>query len=505
MDILTFLETINTINAFTKIFLKDKKIEELQQSIIENRLKSVLESTIELCIYRFDGSLTQEMIKNIIDNEKLLDKINNSLYSNELELSSGILDGYGLDSDIKKQFVEYFQQALKTAMFRDLEIRKIFRESKIYTEVDEIYDMTSIIYNRTDDILTVLSELKEMNKALVKRNEIYLKFYKESTNELTDTIGKITTKSFIKPGKILELENEAKTLVEKIKGFKIEDVSDKTESLENITYLKNIDKNILLEISNKFNNSCEYKNEHKKEIINNIKEFLDLEIENEEEFFDVGNLNRTIGIDGYDLNGTEEEKEKYKYLEALSEIINRLSIYIKYIINKFSEVYNVVPLCIYNRGEINNKNITIEINFNNVDSILDETNKNLVNISQIMDVDEYRIIDEILEQNYVKDIKKFPRSDYWDYYYFLNQMSLINPEDEMNSYKEKLKHLFNMKKTISAECITLTYELENIRPNEKIFLPTYILVESKHSFDISYNIVSENRIDNKFQSLKYTI
>ncbi|WP_042273446.1 hypothetical protein [[Clostridium] dakarense] len=495
IDIMAFLTKVTTIDSFIKIFKKDKELSKINESIIENRLAAVLESTIELCIFRFEGKLDKSVIEDILQNEKLLEIVEGSLYSNKLDLSTISLDGYGLDSDIKVQFVEFFQRALRTAMFRDIKIREIFRQSEVYIEVDEIYDMTSKIYDRTQDILDELSEIKDMNKKLIKENEVYLKLYNEQTHELIESMESINSGQFKKPDKVVEIEAKARELVNEIQEYKIKNIST-----EDKFDFKLRGKSIPTKIS------CMYPKEKIESIIQNIRKYLGLQID-ETNFFYVGNLKEdivSVNIDGYtnfNCYGSDEEKEKFYKLEELDLLLTILKAY-DYTTNELLGGYNAIPLCIENKGELNNENISIKIKIPDNYEILDENNKELVLFSEYLEVDEYRIIDDILSQKHNGDLGIFPIQ-----YDPIEQFKFLRKTDKEREefYKRKLQYLFNMKQDRDDKGANITYKLNKIRPGEKILLPTYIFIKGEESLDIDYKIISDNSIDNEFNTLKYII
>ena len=495
IDIMAFLTKVTTIHSFIKIFKKDKQLSEVNESIIENRLAAVLESTIELCIFRFEGILDKSVIEDILQNEKLLEIVERSLYSNQLDLSSVSLDGYGLDSDTKIQFVEFFQRALKTAMFRDIKIREIFRQSEVYIEVDEIYDMTSKIYDKTQDILDELCELKDMSKKLIKKNELYLKLYNEQTNELLDSMESINSSQFKKPDKIVEIEANARELINEIQEYKIKNIS-KEDSFDFQLIGRAIPDKV----------SCMYSKDKIKSIVQNISKYLGMKID-EANFFYVGNLKQDIvslnlwGYANFNYYGSEEEKEKFNKLEKLDMLLNILDAY-NYTINELLCEYKAIPLCIENKGELNNENICIKISIPDNYEILDENNKGLVLFSECLDVDEYRIMDDILSQKHNSDLGRLSME-----YDPMDQFKLLRRTDKEREefYKRKLQYLFNMKQDRDDKGTNITYKLNNIRPGEKILLPTYIFVKGEKSIDIDYKIISDNSIDNEFNTLKYII
>lgn len=218
-------------------------------------------------------------------------------------------------------------------------------------------------------------------------------------------------------------------------------------------------------------------------------------------FFDVGNLKywsmNPFATGNY--NGSESEKRKYKLicnLEKTTGIYNGL----KSFYNQIIELY-YVEFLIENVGKKYDEDIEVNLKIIKED-FFEFTCLPIPSEEIIKNILDKKIINEILENKKVKDINDFmeinklvtpiePSS-----YSVPGILGSFRPKYDsyVDYYKEIIDYIAAYEIMPDEEYFYIKFELKNIRPNEKVFLPSRILFKRIPKF-IEYEIKSKHNSD----------
>lgn len=521
-SVMKLIETITTVKSFTDMFKKDKRVEDLYNGIIEKRLQAILENTIELCVTRFKKELPEEMVKYILENEKVLEKVVDSIFSKEMVIDDDILiEGYGLTKDTQKTFIEFFFLALQTAMLRDIEIRRLFRQSEVYIEVDKIYDMTSVIYKKVDRIEDIFNEIKQLNTLMekkinniVKDNIVKLKFYLADYLDPADKMDKLTIKDLKEPEKITAIKEEIRELVDKINSIKLikkEEAEKKQETTQPMVNL--FDKQIKV-YSIYGDISAEVKADDKKKVKELLSKYLGIDID-ENEFFNIGNLTKArvpdfsfFGLESKNkYNGQDSEIEKKEFIGELQLKLEILESY--YGLADYLDGFSLMPLVISNGGKILNSGLDIRIKLSKKYELLDIHGEEMVMASYLLKYYDEKLFEMILSHRETHKVRTFPQG-------LKNMPQPVGPifrecsiEEKIEQLIDDLEKLFDYELYQEKEYNILKYSFplktNTLRPNEMMALPTYLFIKADEPIIIEYEIISDQNIDNGFELLTYNV
>lgn len=511
LDIIAFLAGINTVKQFTDIFRKDKRIEELYNSKLEKRLQAVLESTIEFCVHRYRNELPEEMVKLILDNEQMLETVKNSLFEkNFIWDDCFILNGYGLDKDLQKSFVEFFFFALQNNMQRDLEIRRALRETGVYFAIDQIYDMTTVIYNKIskiDDIYAILNNWNEnfISETMKQKNILKLKFYLRNIIDFSDETDRITINDIADIEEINFLKNEIVSVANITNNYVIKNKTKLVDNLSSSSFRTlSVFNNPAVKIPVKLSKDDE------DNITKKLEDVFHISIDREQ-FFNVYGLRKNqyaaqlpfVGGSNWGYDGTDDEQAKWDLIEKLNGLIFIFDSYFK--IKDFLNKYSIIPLVLVNDGTLNNEDVKVNIKLPKQSNILKQPDQNLAVFSYIAKYNGNRLIEELLcpkSDSKVGEFNIVNKNVIYNAGLFIHNKSL---EELIELEKVYINDMFNFTIYEEDDHKVLEFELSSIRPNEKLLLPVYVLSEINNDIEIHYEVISNQNIEKEFKPLIYKI
>lgn len=195
------------------------------------------------------------------------------------------------------------------------------------------------------------------------------------------------------------------------------------------------------------------------------------------------------------FSGSESEKKKYELickLEKLTGIYNGLKLFY----DKLIEI-GYCELLIENIGKKHDEDIEVILKLKK-EYFFDFNNLPIPNESIIEKMLDNQKLYEILENKRIHDVNRYtgisdsimpiePSS-----YSVPGMLGSFEPSYETycNYYKECIDYIANYEITSDEEYYFIKYEQKNIRPNEKIFLPSRLLFKNIPEF-IEYEIKSK--------------
>lgn len=309
-----------------------------------------------------------------------------------------------------------------------------------------------------------------------------LLFYEQEQKVLSNSLDKIyLDKYYYFKKHMANLKKECINLIDKISSVKLNPV-------ERQQLVKTSNPLGIKSVADLFNKFAETKDSEKKEIINQVKSYFDINLNSE--FFFVGNLmeEKKLGVLGgysYKYEGTEIEKAKNNLLNEFKYKLLRYEVLLNFI-EKIKR-YFALPIVIQNIGDIQDENITIKL-------FIDKS-------VRVFRGDEYlkddyvpiylNIIDD--GDNFIESIFKF-RSDnkvnvensngYFKHITNLGEIQINHFYEELDMYIAKLLY-----EDVNYNVIEL--EVQNIRPSESKFVNKLVLLHSPYKeLEIKYKIIS---------------
>lgn len=259
----------------------------------------------------------------------------------------------------------------------------------------------------------------------------------------------------------------------------------------------------------------------KKSIINLCKDYLGIEITDEIEFFNIGNLKRKNDIlSSYTYEGTEEEELKYDKIMELEYKLYRIQMIDWYVTTFDGMIF--IPLAIENASTVYDEDIDIHIKIQENDAEIIYPSKKLINpdmqgleglIFEEGIIKELLLMFETSDISYDRDISYSMDDDLAK-----NQASIRsyfnasgingNPRYDEEDYESEISKYIAIPNSDSKSEFEFT--ISSLRPKEKKWLgPALLIKPLKDSFDIEYSIKSKHSDGNlsgvvKFNQLKKT-
>ena len=519
VEIIEFLDKILIVKDFIELFKKDDHFKEVCDNKFEKRFEVVLQQTVELCIYRFQHDLTDEMVKYILINEKMHEVVIESLFVKKLKWDDKlIISGYGIPKDLQKNFVEFFFYALQNNMHRDIEMRRALRQTGVYFEIDQIFEMTSLIYNKIekiDDIHTVVNQIHDIvtNVAvsLKSKNILKLKFFNQSTKEFQDEMQAITIGDYPEIGEVETIKSKMLDLYQKIDKIKLAIPVPKAPAPVIQHNIPDLFKHRYAEKVPTVVSSSNIAN-----ISSKLRLIFGITI-NPNTFFCLGGLKQPsirlggiAGMNGFPgiggdwgYEGTAEEKEKNELIEELIDLIKVWDYYFE--LKKFFNGCKLIPLVLSNEGETLNENIEIKIRLSKDCEVFYQADIELAQLSELATFDETRLIEKLIcpKPNGKVNVEykpKYPTSP---------EFTLLKKhykDDEITKDEQKyINDLFDFSHSIEEVQLVVKFYITSIKPNEKIFLPSYLFVKSEKDIEVQYELLSKQNINNEFKPLMYRV
>lgn len=219
-------------------------------------------------------------------------------------------------------------------------------------------------------------------------------------------------------------------------------------------------------------------------------------IELSDNFYELGKLEKVVqpnmfgGGSTYNLEGTENEENKYELLISLYNLILRLKEWETYA-EEFSS-FKVVPLCLANEGTIYETEITVKIKINK---------NSFVEVSSLQPPGPY-IIEEIIEGEWLEKILGSVKSSIISEYDYGMQLQplrtydfpgFVNSKPNYDSYLERYRdHLDDIKDYELFEdndSYILEYYFKELKHHTAVSFPNKNLINDEESV-ISYQIIS---------------
>lgn len=468
---------------------------------------------------------TEELIKQISDNIKDYEII---LDENELEMLFVDIEIslFGLIESLMRKRKEYLEankledsrMDYKTIMIQNcsnklnaeknnLKVKMLFITEKIKRKGINIIDNNGQVNVAIDN-----GTITAGNNTTQPNNIVKLKFYLAEQSEISDTINKHTIKDIKEPDWIDLIKGEIRDLADKIQAIKLSKkvYPEKKEELNNGAF-KLFDKPLLT--SSVFQETTAgLKEDEKSNIIEQLKRVFDIEI-NKEEFFYIGELVKTtvpdLTISGiYFKSQYKGEDTEIEKVDLINDLIYKLKLLETY--NNFVSYLNefcLIPLVLVNEGKILNSGLEIKIKIPCKYTLLDIASQELIISSYLLEHDGEKLINSIIAHKENSKVKSFPKK--FDLKEPINMFLHRTTSDEIEEEKRLLENLFSYELYQENEFNILkysfTFKTDTLRPREIMALPTYLFVKADEVIKIQYEIISDQSIDNEFDSLTYNV
>ena len=256
------------------------------------------------------------------------------------------------------------------------------------------------------------------------------------------------------------------------------------------------------------------KDDDKKSIINLCKDYLGIEISDEIEFFNIGNLERKNDLLSSYYEGTEGEELKYDKIMELEYKLHRIQMMDWYVTTFDGMLF--IPLAIENASTVYDEDIDIHIKIQENDAEIIYPSKKLIN------PDMQGLEGLIFEEGIIKDLLlMFESSDISydsDISYSIadslaeNQASIRayfnasgingNPKYSEEDYEREISKYIAIPNPGSKSEFEFT--ISSLRPKEKKWLgPALLIKPLKDNFDIEYSIKSKHSDGNLSGVVKF--
>lgn len=257
------------------------------------------------------------------------------------------------------------------------------------------------------------------------------------------------------------------------------------------------------------------KDDDKASIISLCKDYLNVDISDEIEFFNIGNLERKHDVlQSYTYEGTKEEELKYDKIMELEYKLHRIQMMDWYVTTFDGTLF--IPLAIENASTVYDENVDIHIKIkeNDVDVIC--PSRKLINL------DMQGLEGLIFEEGIIKELLLMPETSDISYdsdmTYSIadslaeNQASIRayfsaggingNPRYDEEDYEREISKYVAM--PIANSKSEFEFTISSLRPKENKWLgPALLIRPLKDSFDIEYSIKSKNSNGNLSGIIKY--
>ena len=327
-----------------------------------------------------------------------------------------------------------------------------------------------------------------------------------------------------------QIINECLSLVEQIKSMKITEPSKlqsaecevNPEEVKEATSIVRKDGSVLTPVANSFKlnlfklQRVIIKDEDRESIITLCKEYLDVDISRETEFFDIGNLERRYdALSSYSYEGTKDEECKYDNLRMLDGNLHLIQM-LDWYVTTFDGLF-FIPLAIENVSTVYDDEIDIHIKINKdaVDIIV--PSKKLIN-SDMQGLEgliyEEGVIKELLmmaessDISYDTDISynladSLAESHAAVRAHFSSAGINGNPRYDSEDYEREISKYIAM--PIVNSDSEFEFSIGSLRAKEKKWIgPALLIRPMADSFDIEYSIKSKHSDGNLSGLITYT-
>lgn len=317
-----------------------------------------------------------------------------------------------------------------------------------------------------------------------------------------------------------QITEECLQLIEQIKSIKITEPSELLSEAEgkNTNVEKDVeetsiirkDGSVLTPIKNSLTlnlfklQKVTIKDDDKKSIITLCKDYLGIDISDEIEFFNIGNLERKNDLLlSYTYEGTEEEERKYDKIMEFEYKLHRIQMMDWYVTTFDGMLF--IPLAIENASTVYDEDIDIHIIIQENDAEIIYPSKKLINPD--MQGSEGVIFEEGILRELLLMVETSDISYDSDISYSIadslvgNQKSIGayfdtggingNPRYDEEDYEREISKYIAMPNSDSKSEFEFT--ISSLRPKEKKWLgPALLIKPLKDSFDIKYSIKSKH-------------
>lgn len=317
-----------------------------------------------------------------------------------------------------------------------------------------------------------------------------------------------------------QIIEECLQLIEQIKSIKITEPSELLSEAEgkNTNVEKDVeetsiirkDGSVLTPIKNSLTlnlfklQKVTIKDDDKKSIITLCKDYLGIDISDEIEFFNIGNLERKNDLLlSYTYEGTEEEELKYDKIMEFEYKLHRIQMMDWYVTTFDGMLF--IPLAIENASTVYDEDIDIHIIIQENDAGIIYPSKELINPD--MQGSEGVIFEEGILRELLLMVETSDISYDSDISYSIadslvgNQKSIGayfdtggingNPRYDEEDYEREISKYIAMPNSDSKSEFEFT--ISSLRPKEKKWLgPALLIKPLKDSFDIKYSIKSKH-------------
>lgn len=317
-----------------------------------------------------------------------------------------------------------------------------------------------------------------------------------------------------------QIIEECLQLIEQIKSIKITEPSELLSEAEgkNTNVEKDVeetsiirkDGSVLTPIKNSLTlnlfklQKVTIKDNDKKSIITLCKDYLGIDISDEIEFFNIGNLERKNDLLlSYTYEGTEEEELKYDKIMEFEYKLHRIQMMDWYVTTFDGMLF--IPLAIENASTVYDEDIDIHIIIQENDAEIIYPSKKLINPD--MQGSEGVIFEEGILKELLLMVETSDISYDGDISYSIadslvgNQKSIGayfdtggingNPRYDEEDYEREISKYIAMPNSDSKSEFEFT--ISSLRPKEKKWLgPALLIKPLKDSFDIKYSIKSKH-------------
>ena len=257
------------------------------------------------------------------------------------------------------------------------------------------------------------------------------------------------------------------------------------------------------------------KDDDKKSIITLCKDYLGIDISDEIEFFNIGNLERKNDLLlSYIYEGTEEEELKYDKIMEFEYKLHRIQM-MDWYVTTFDGML-LIPLAIENASTVYDEDIDIHIIIQENDAEIIYPSKKLINPD--MQGSEGVIFEEGILKELLLMVETSDISYDSDISYGIadslvgNQKSIGsyfdiggingNPRYDEEDYEREISKYIAMPNSDSKSDFEFT--ISSLRPKEKKWLgPALLIKPLKDSFDIKYSIKSKHSDGNLSGIVKF--
>lgn len=222
------------------------------------------------------------------------------------------------------------------------------------------------------------------------------------------------------------------------------------------------------------------------------------------EFWNLGNLNRNgnpilIGLNqsGPSLDGSAEEKRKYKLIEELSESICEYNAYYKWF--SIIDSYSYLKCFVTNRGSSFDEDIDIKIKVPK-ECLVKSKEIPVPDIECIEDINEKNFVKNVFCQSQTSNIKEY---EYYPSNYVSNFPRPVNIFGQSNSdfykeqkekYADEVKRIFCYQYYDEEKKDILKFNINYLKQNDSMYLPSILFFKKQPDY-IEYEIISKEYPD----------